>query len=75
MNLAVENHVLCVKQVHMLDIEDLIAATLVDDQPAMAKIIDKMSKEELMDFRIQLRTLYTIAGITLRHKLGTPIHD
>jgi hypothetical protein len=41
----------------MVDINDLMAATYADDEPAMAKIIDKMITEELQDFRRYLTIL------------------
>lgn len=53
----------------MLDIHDLMNATYAEDEPAMAKIMNKMTLQEVHDFRRHLIILATISDIVLREKI------
>ena len=48
-----------------IDYDDLMAAALVDDQPAVAKILDRLSNRQLKVLRAQTITIGSIAYATL----------
>lgn len=52
----------------MIDYNDLMQAVTVQDEPAVAKILDKLTTEELQDIRRYINELMAISGLILRYK-------
>lgn len=51
-----------------IDYNDLMQAVAAEDEPAVAKILNKLTTTQLADFRIQLAKLLVIAKTVQRNK-------